>query len=90
GLLYLERPRSEGPAAFNQDQVDFVATYANLAGVVLYELFRDEFQHASPMSTGGALHSELSRVITNDSSMFHVLSLVEKVAHSTCTVLFSG
>ncbi len=90
GMLYLERPHGEGSQAFNQDQVDFVATYANLAGVVLYELFRDEYQEAAPVHTGEAIHSSLKRVITNDSSMFHVLGLVEKVARSTCTVLFSG
>jgi transcriptional regulator with GAF, ATPase, and Fis domain/tetratricopeptide (TPR) repeat protein len=90
GILYLERPRSDGPDAFTQNQVDFVATYANLAGVVLYELFRDDFQEVSPVNTGASVHPALARVITNNASMFHVLGLVEKVAASTCTVLFSG
>jgi transcriptional regulator with GAF, ATPase, and Fis domain/tetratricopeptide (TPR) repeat protein len=91
GLLYLERPRGDLPVAFSQDEVDFVATYANLGGVVLYELFRDEFQIAEPeRSSGGTLHPALSSVITADAAMFRVLGLAEKVAHSTCTVLLSG
>jgi transcriptional regulator with GAF, ATPase, and Fis domain/tetratricopeptide (TPR) repeat protein len=90
GLLYLERPRADQPVAFSQDEVDFVATYANLGGVVLYELFREEFQSPEPERSGGALHPALSRVITADPAMFRVLALSEKVAHSNCTVLLGG
>ena len=90
GLLYLERPRSQGPAAFSQDEVDFVATYANLAGVVLLELFREDFRDPEPESAAVSLHPALRRIITADPSMYQVLALAEKVARSNCTVLISG
>ena len=90
GMLYLERPRSQGPAAFSQDEVDFVATYASLAGVVLLELFREDFRDPDPEPSGATLHPALRRVISSDPSMLQVLGLAEKVARSNCTVLLSG
>ena len=100
GLLYLERSAeaTEEPVArrsFSQDDVSFVATYVNLAAVVLSELFRDELQaEARTPSLGssdaGDLHPELSRVITQDPELRRVLSLAARVAASDCTVLLSG
>jgi transcriptional regulator with GAF, ATPase, and Fis domain/tetratricopeptide (TPR) repeat protein len=90
GVLYLERAQAQGSCAFSQDEVEFLATYANLAAVVLFELFREEFHEPEPTREGATLHPALQRVITNDASMFHVLALAEKVAPSDCTVLLSG
>ncbi len=90
GVLYLERPRSEKPAAFSKDEVDFTATYANRAGIVLLELFREDFNDPEPEPTGVGFHPALRRVITADPAMYQVLALSEKVAKSNCTVLFSG
>ncbi|MFQ5600967.1 MAG: sigma 54-interacting transcriptional regulator, partial [Candidatus Krumholzibacteriia bacterium] len=90
GVLYLERSSSQGPAAFCQDEIEFVATYANLAGVVLFELFREDFRAEDAAHEGRDLHPSLRRVITRDPAMFQVLALTEKVARSNCTVLLSG
>jgi len=90
GMLYLERPRSQGPAAFSQDEVDFIATYANLAGVVLLELFREDFKEPEAEPAGSTLHPALRRIITSDPAMYQVLALAQKVARSNCSVLISG
>ena len=90
GLLYLERPRAAGPAAFSQEEVDFVATYANLAGVLLLENFREEFQAPPPEHAGTNMNPALQRVLTSDPGMFQLLALSEKVAGSDCNVLLSG
>jgi transcriptional regulator with GAF, ATPase, and Fis domain len=89
GLVYLERGRAQG-TAFAQDEVDFVATYAGLAGVLLYESLREEFQVAEPTPEREALHPALRRVVTADASMVRLLALSQKVASSNCTVLLAG
>jgi transcriptional regulator with GAF, ATPase, and Fis domain/Flp pilus assembly protein TadD len=90
GLLYLERPRAATSAAFGQDEIDFIATYASLAGVLIFENFREEYQAPEPQHGREDIHPALQRLITADPSMFQLMLLAEKVAGSNCTVLLSG
>jgi transcriptional regulator with PAS, ATPase and Fis domain len=90
GLLYLERPRGRGSVAFQQGEIDLIATYAGLAGRILYEVFRDEFQSPEADVAPGDLHPALRRILTADAAMYRVLALAQKVANSNCTVLLSG
>jgi len=100
GMLYMERAADTVASdaslrTFSQDDVAFVATYVNLAAVVLHELFRHQLQGESmapdaPAEHAGDLHPALSEVITRDPTLRSVLALAARVAASDCTVLLSG
>ena len=89
GLLYLERSRGE--LAFAQDEIDFVATYAGLAALLLRDQLHEDLL-ASPETLPGreALHPVMRRVLTVDPGMLRILALAERVAGSNCTVLLAG
>ena len=90
GMLYLERPRSERRAPFSQEDIDFVATYAGLASVLLHDNFREEYDVPGPQPGREDVHPALQRILTTDPGMYRILALAQKVASSTCTVLISG
>jgi len=88
GILYLER--GPGVGIFTQQDVDFVATYANLAAVMLYENRRELFETREMPPERADLDPHLDRILTEDSAMFRILALAQKVARSDCTVLLAG
>ena len=90
GFIVLERARGAGVSAFGQEEVELVATYASFASLVLHEVFCEQFRPAGSEARPCELHPVLQRVVTQDTNMFRVLALCEKVARSNCTVLFSG
>jgi len=90
GVVYLERSRDAAPRAFAHDDVDVVATFANLAAVLVFERLREQFDAPEPQAERADLHPDMRRVITTDAEMIRILALAQKVAASNCTVLLSG
>jgi transcriptional regulator with GAF, ATPase, and Fis domain len=88
GFLGLERHRDAG--GFTQEDVDFIATYANLAAVMIHENRREWFDLPEAPATREHLDPVLNRILTQDPAMFEVLALAQKVARSGCTVLLAG
>jgi len=88
GILYLERGRDAG--VFTQQDVDFIATYANLAAVMVYENRREMFETPEVPPGRETLDPVMDRILTSDPAMFRILALAQKVARSDCTVLLAG
>lgn len=90
GFLVLERDHAAGRLPYTQDEIDFVATWANLATVLLHEGLREELQAPAPHSRRSDLDPVLDRILTQDPGLIQLLALAQKVARSNCTVLLSG
>jgi transcriptional regulator with GAF, ATPase, and Fis domain/tetratricopeptide (TPR) repeat protein len=88
GVVYVER--GHDARSFGQEDVDLLATFANLAGVLVFERLREQFDAPEPEPDRAGLPDEMRRVLTVDPEMFRVLGLAHKVAASNCTVLLSG
>lgn len=90
GFLVLERDHAAGRLPYTQDEIDFVATWTNLATVLLYEGMRAELQAPPPAAGRADLDPIMDRILTQDPALIEVLALSQKVARSKCTVLLSG
>ena len=86
GVLCVHRHADGRP--FGHDATGFVAAYASLISLTVYELVRGERRRRLREPAAAARGFE--DVVTADAGMIRLLALAERVAHSDATVLLQG
>jgi transcriptional regulator with GAF, ATPase, and Fis domain len=86
GCLFIRLDGAAAHGSMGQESLHFIAAYASLISVSLYELVRNERHRPvqAPPSHG------FSSIITDNKEMLRLLNLAERVAHSDATVLLQG
>ena len=87
GVLCVHRTAGEARNPMGQDGLNFVAAYASLISLSIYEIVRSEQRgRIKPSSSGKGFQ----RIVTDNEEMIKLLNLSERVAHSDATVLLQG
>jgi len=87
GLLCLYHAESPSGSPVAQEALNFVAAYASLLSLSIYELVRNERRdQLKPKRQAKGFES----VVTENQAMLKLLNLAERVAHSDATVLLQG
>ncbi|MDH3198909.1 MAG: sigma 54-interacting transcriptional regulator, partial [Candidatus Krumholzibacteria bacterium] len=88
GVLCVHQAEARERGPLGQDALHFVAAYASLISLSIYELVRheqrDRRRASAPPSRG------FQSVVTENKGMIDLLHLAERVAHSDATVLLQG
>lgn len=87
GILCVQRAAGEARNPIGQDGLHFVAAYASLISLSIFEIVRSEQRgRVKPSSNGKGFQ----RIVTDNEEMIKLLNLSERVAHSDATVLLQG
>jgi transcriptional regulator with GAF, ATPase, and Fis domain/TolA-binding protein len=88
GVLCVHQSGDSKRGPVSRDALSFVAAYASLISLSIYELLRNERRDRQKPRSQTAKGFE--RIVTDNTEMIELLNLSERVAHSDATVLLQG